>query len=381
MALSDQVAAWAVTRRELADTLLTHPDMRKNPRHWRAYMDGLIPSTWPLLQIITAPTMLTADGADHTRLRQPIQKAFTPRRVEALRPRIEEIVEGLLGKLASGDPDEVVDLRQQFAFQLPVTVICELYGVDDAAVRHQLAHDSALLLSSTTPPSEREAAEKSIFGTMAQLVAAKRAQPGDDLTTALIAEFDGDQISEDELIASLFLMLIAGHETTQNLLSNAIKDLCENPEQLRLAMNGAAGEADPWKGVVEEALRLDAPAATTMFLYAAYDVTVDGVTIPKGEAALIYTAAIGRDDRVFDDPDAFLPGRPGGHQHRAFGHGAHHCLGAHLARLEAQIALPALYNRFEVTPAEPLGSVKRVESLSSNAPARLPVYLSPRDRS
>ncbi|BFO18460.1 hypothetical protein SHKM778_48480 [Streptomyces sp. KM77-8] len=133
--------------------------------------------------------------------------------------------------------------------------------------------------------------------------------------------------------------------------------------------------------MVEEALRLDAPAATTMFLYAERDVTIAGATIQTGEPVLIYTAAIGRDDTAFADPDAFLPGRPGGHQHRAFGHGPHHCLGAPLARLEAQIALPALYHRFEITPAETLGSVERVESLSSNAPARLPVHLSPRDAS
>ncbi|BFO18461.1 hypothetical protein SHKM778_48490 [Streptomyces sp. KM77-8] len=234
-----------MTRRDVADTLLTHPDMRKNPRHWRAYQDGLIPDTWPLLQIITTPTMLIMDGTDHIRLRQPIQKAFTPRRVEALRPRVEEIVEGLLDELAAGDPGQVVDLRQAFAFKLPVTVICELYGVDDEATRRRLAEDTALLLSSTTPPTERLAAQTSIFGTMVRLVAAKRAQPGDDLTTALIAEFDGDRLSEDELIGTLFLMLIAGHETTQNLLSNAIKDLCEHPQQLRLALNGEAGEKSP----------------------------------------------------------------------------------------------------------------------------------------
>lgn len=373
--LPDQVMAWAVTRRELADTLLTHPDLRKNPRHWTAYQDGLVPETWPLLQIITTPTMLIMDGADHTRLRRPIQQAFTPRRVEALRPRIEQIVRDLLDELATTAPDTVVDLRTAFAFRVPATVICELYGVDDPAMRRELAADTAALLSSTTPPDDRMAAQGSIFGIMVRLVSAKRARPGDDLTTALIAEFDEERLAEDELIGTLFLMLIAGHETTQNLLSNAIKDLAENPDALAEVLDGGP---DLWRGVVEEALRLDAPAATTMFLYAVRDVTVAGVTIREGEPVLIYTAALGRDDQVFDDPDAFRPGRPDAHQHRAFGHGPHHCLGAPLARLEAQIALPALHERFVITPAEPLAEVERLESLSSNAPARLPVRLAPR---
>jgi cytochrome P450 len=375
--LPDRIPAWAVTRREVADALLTHPDMRKNPQHWRAYQAGLVPETWPLLQIITTPTMLIMDGADHTRLRLPIQRAFTPRRVEALRPRVEEIVRELLDTLAAVAPDASVDLRSTFAFQLPVTVICELYGVDEPDMRRQLATDTSSLLSSTTPPGERLGAQTSIFSTMAQLIAAKRAQPSDDLTTALITEFDNGGMSADELAGTLFLMLIAGHETTQNLLSNAIHRLVENPEQLARVLSGHDGDR-AWGGVVEEALRLDAPAATTMFLYAIRDTTIDGVTIRAGEPVLIYTAAIGRDGHVFADPDAFLADRVNAHQHRAFGHGPHHCLGAPLARLESKIALRRLFERFAVTAAEPLGAVERITSLSSNAPARVPVYLAPR---
>jgi cytochrome P450 len=375
--LPDQVAAWAVTRRQVADALLTHPDMRKNPRHWRAYQAGLVPETWPLLQIITTPTMLIMDDADHTRLRLPMQRAFTPRRVEALRPRVEEIVRGLLDTLAAVAPGTSVDLRSTFAFQLPVTVICELYGVDEPEVRRRLATDTSALLSSTTPPGERLGAQTSIFGTMARLIAAKRARPGDDLTTALIAEFDKGGMSAEELAGTLFLMLIAGHETTQNLLSNAIQRLVENPGQLARVLSGHDDE-NAWRGVVEEALRLDAPAATTMFLYAVRDITIEGVTVRAGEPVLIYTAAVGRDGHVFADPDAFLPDRADAHQHRAFGHGPHHCLGAPLARLESTIALRGLFERFSLTAAEPLDAVERITSLSSNAPARVPVYLTPR---
>ncbi|NEY32120.1 cytochrome P450 [Streptomyces sp. PRKS01-65] len=375
--LPDQVPAWAVTRRQVADVLLTHPDMRKNPQHWRAYQAGQIPETWPLLQIITTPTMLIMDGADHTRLRLPIQRAFTPRRVEALRPRVEEIVRELLDTLAAVAPGTSVDLRSTFAFQVPVTVICELYGVDEPEMRRQLASDTSLLLSSTTPPGERLGAQTSVFGTMAQLIAAKRARPGEDLTTALIAEFDSGGMSAEELAGTLFLMLIAGHETTQNLLSNAIQRLVENPERLARVLSARDGE-NAWRGVVEEALRLDAPAATTMFLYAVRDTTIEGVTIHAGEPVLIHTAAIGRDDQVFTDPDAFLPDRADAHRHRAFGHGPHHCLGAPLARLESRIALRRLFERFTLTAAEPLGAVERITSLSSNAPARLPVCLTPR---
>jgi cytochrome P450 len=372
--LPDQVVAWAVTRREVADQLLTHPHMRKSPQYWQAYRDGLIPQTWPLLQIITTPTMLIMDGADHARLRLPIQRGFTPRRVQALRPRIEQIVQDLLDQLATREPGEAVDLRSAFAFPVPLTVICELYGVDDADMRRQLAVDTHLLLSSITPPEERLGAQVSIFETMARLTAAKRANPGEDMTTALIAEFDNGGISEDELVGTLFLMLIAGHETTQNLLSNAVTKLVEHPEELARVLDGCAGEV-AWRGVVEEALRLDAPAATTMFLYATKDMTAAGVRIRAGEPVLIHTAAIGRDDEVFATPDAFLGSRGNAHQHRAFGHGPHYCLGAPLARVEATIALQALFARFVVTAAEPLGKVERVASLSSNAPARVPVFL------
>ncbi len=373
----DEVVAWAVTRQTIADLLLTHPEMKKSPAYWRAYTEGRIPASTPLLQILTTPTMLIMDDVDHTRLRQPIQRAFTARRVKDLRPRIEEIVRDLLDALAAADPGTVADLRSTYAFQLPVTVICELYGVDDPAVRRQLAVDTRLLLSSTTPPDQRLGAQASIFGLMAQLIAAKRAEPGEDLTTALIAEFDAGNISEAELAGSLFLMLIAGQETTQNLLSNVVRRLLQSPDQLTRILDGHLGE-NPWPGVVEEGLRMDAPAATTMFLYAASDVSVAGVTIRAGEAVMIYTAAIGRDDEVFPHPHAFIADRADANQHRAFGYGAHHCLGAPLARLEASIALPALFERFTVTPAEPLDALEEIASLSSNAPARVPVHLAAR---
>lgn len=363
-----------MTRRSLADALQTHPDVRKSPEYWQAYRDGLIPEQWPLLRILTAPTMLVMDGADHTRLRRPIQRAFTARRVEALRSRVEEIARDLLDTLAATEPGSVIDLRATYAFQLPVTVICELYGVDDPRMRGQLGIDTGLLLSSATPPEARLGAQSSIFGTMARLIDLRRATPGPDLTTALIGESASGALSGEELAGTLFLMLIAGHETTQNLLSNVITRLLQHPEQLARLRDGSLGE-DPFPGVVEEGLRYDAPAATTMFLYAARDLRIAGVTIRAGEPVLIHNAALGRDDEVFADPQAFIADRSDAGGHRAFGHGPHHCLGAPLARLEAQVALRALFERFTVTAAEPLDTVPRVTSLSSNAPVRVPVYL------
>ncbi|MER7489892.1 cytochrome P450 [Streptomyces sp. NPDC126497] len=368
--LPDPVVAWAVTRRSEADRLLTHPDMRKSPAYWRAYRDGLVPKDWPLLPILTAETMLTQDGEDHARLRQPMQRAFTAHRVEALRGRVEDITGELLDTLAATPPGERVDLRATFAFQLPVRVICELFGVDDDDMRRQLAADTRLLLSSTAPPGERLGAQAGVLGAMARLIASKRALPGADLTTALIREFDRGRLSEDELTGTLFLMLIAGHETTQNLITNAIRRLLQDPGQLSLLLAPGRGE-DPWPGVVEESLRYDAPAATTMFLYAARDVTVAGVTVREGEPVMIHTAAIGRDDEAFPHPHAFVADRAGARRHRAFGHGPHHCLGAPLARLEARVALRALFERFTITPGEPLDDVDEVDSLSSNAPVRL----------
>lgn len=362
-----------MTRRDVADELQTHPDMRKDPAFWKAYQDGLVPETWPLLQILVTPTMLIKDGEDHTRLRRPIQKAFTTRRVEALRPRIEEICRELLDAIATAGPETPVDLRSTYAFQLPVTVICELYGVDDPEMRRQLAVDTRLLLSSTTPPDARLGAQASISGLMAQLIAARRAQPRDDLTTALLREFDGGSISEEELAGSLFLMLVAGQETTQNLFSSVIRRLLQHPEQLERVLGGGTGD-DLWPGVVEEGLRMDAPAATTMFLYAARDVAIAGVTVRAGDPVMIYTAAIGRDGQAFPHPHVFIADRADAGRHRAFGHGVHHCLGAPLARLEARIALPMLFERFALVPAEPLDEIEEMDSMSSNGPVRVPVY-------
>lgn len=371
------MVAWAVTRRDVADKLMTHPQISKNARlHWGAYLEGRIPESYPLLQFVVSENMLTVDGEDHARLRQPMQRAFTARRVEALRPCVEGITKELLDQLDATPPGTVVDLRE-FAFELPVAVICELFGVEDLQIRRQLAVDSGLLLSSTASDAERLAAQHGVFATMAQLIEAKRAQPGDDLTTALIAEGDSGNLSEEELASTLFLTLVAGHETTRNLLSNAFRRLLQHPDQLARLLSGD-GDADPWPTVIEECLRFDAPAATTVFYFAARDVQIEGVTIREGDPIMIYNAAIGRDDEAFVHPHVFLAHRADARQHRAFGHGAHHCIGAALARLEAHIALRALFERFTVTPAADFDALAQVPSLSSNAPIHVPVHLASR---
>lgn len=152
--------------------------MRKSPKYWRAYQDGLVPKDWPLLRILTAETMLTRDGEDHTRLRQPIRRAFTAHQVEALRGRVEDITRELLGALATAPSGDRIDLRATFAFQLPVRVICELSGVDDDDMRRQLAVDTRLLLSRTAPLGERLGARAGVLGTMTRLIASERALPG-----------------------------------------------------------------------------------------------------------------------------------------------------------------------------------------------------------
>ncbi|MET8830533.1 cytochrome P450 [Streptomyces sp. NPDC004610] len=377
--LTDGVRAWAVTRREVYDLLTTHPDLRKSPAHWRAYQNGEVPDSWPMLQLLVTPTMLIMDGLDHARLRKPVQAAFTTRRVEALRGRIEEIVAERLDALAASGPETVVDLRTTFAFEIPVIVICELYGVEDTDARRQLAVDTALLMSGRTPPAERLAAEASIFGAMAQLIAEKRERPGPDLTTALITEFDKGNMSQEELAGTLFLVLLAGHETTQDLICNVIRRLAEHPERLAEVLADGGGP-EVWRGVVEESLRLDPPAPMSMFLYPEREMTVAGVTLRAGDPILCHLAAISRDDEVFSDPHTFAPERSNAHQHRAFGHGPHHCLGAPLARLEGAVALPALYERFTITLAEPPEDIEPVASAFVNAPARLPVRLAVRRR-
>ncbi|MFT7837892.1 cytochrome P450 [Saccharothrix sp. BKS2] len=371
--LPGKVVAWSVTGQETLRRLLGDPRVSKDPRqHWPAYTSGGISEDWPLHLWVSVQNMFTAYGNDHRRLRSLVAKAFTARRVAAMRPWIEQITHRLLDGLDAAE--QPVDLRERFAYPIPIEVICQLFGVrDEARARLRKVVDGVFDTTITAEAAQANAAQ--LYGIMHELVAAKREDPGDDLTSGLIAvrEDDGSKLEEAELVDTLILVISAGYETTVNLLDQAITALLTHPEQLAAVRAGTSG----WADVIEEALRWQAPIANLPLRYAVEDVELgDGVVIRRGEAILAAYAAAGRDRSVHGDTADEFDITRADKTHLAFGYGVHYCLGSPLARMEAEIALPALFARFPgmelaVAPHE----LKPTHSFISNGHESLPVRL------
>ncbi|WP_443049286.1 cytochrome P450 family protein [Streptomyces sp. NBC_00316] len=379
--LPGEVPGMAVLGHEALKEFLAHPDVAKDARHFTALTDGRIPDGWPLRTFATVQGMTTADDADHRRLRTLVSSAFTPRRVEALRPRIESLAADLLDRLeaAAAAGDGTVDLRAGFAMPLPMGVICELLGVDE---RHQdrLHRLSNQIVATDIGPAEAMAANRELVELLSAVAAARAEQPGDDLTSALITARDGggDRLGPHELIGTLLLMIIAGHETTLNLVTNAVRALCTHRDQLDLVTTGSAA----WADVVEETLRWDSPVSYFPFRYPTRDLTLDGTVIPKGTPVLAGYSAAGRDTSAHGpDADRFdvtRPPRTSAARHLSLGHGPHYCLGAPLARMEATIALEQLFRRFpELDVVVPDDELVRHASFVGNSVRTLPVRLRP----
>ncbi|MEU1291236.1 cytochrome P450 [Streptomyces sp. NPDC005840] len=364
------------------DTLrefLAHPDVAKDARHFTALAEGRVPEGWPLAAFAAVRGMTTADGADHRRLRSLVSRAFTARRVEELRPRVRELTDSLLDGLerAAEGEEHVVDLRRHFALPLPMGVIGELFGV--GADHRDLLHDlSSQVVATDITPERSIAANRELIETLTAFAAAKAADPGDDLTSALLAahDEDGDRLSHAELIGTLVLMVIAGHETTLNLIVNAVRALCAHRDQLDLVR---AGGAD-WGDVMEETLRWDAPVSYFPFRYPVRDLAVGGTLIPAGTPVLAGYSAAGR-DRAAHGRDAYRfdvgrPRRPDAVRTLSLGHGAHYCLGAPLARIEVTTALSGLFARFpDLDLAVPEDRLTRSASFVGNGVRALPVRL------
>ncbi|MFE6667905.1 cytochrome P450 [Streptomyces sp. NPDC057697] len=327
---------WLVVGYEEARTVLADPRFAKD---WRG-LPGAPAESDPIFL-----NLLELDAPHHTRLRRLVAREFTARRVEALRPRIQQITDGLLDAMV---PAGRADLVDALAFPLPMTVICELIGVPD------LDRDAFRLLSNgvvtpASPEAENEAV-RAMNEYLRRLIDDKRRSPGDDLMSALVRtrDEDGDRLSQDELVGMAFLLLVAGHETTVNLIANGVRALLAHPEQL------AALLADPELigGAVEEMLRYDGPVENATLRFPREPVRIGRRVVPAGVPVLVSLAGADRDGGRYPEPDTFDIRREA-QGHLAFGHGVHFCVGAPLARLEGRIAIRTLLERCPALAPDP----------------------------
>jgi cytochrome P450 len=328
-----------LTRHADATAVLRDPRFSSNPSH----LGGERPQVGP--RRVDTKVLLFLDPPDHTRLRSLVAKAFTPAVVRRLRPRVEQLVAELLDAAAERGGLELI---AELAYPLPVAVICELLGVpaEDRALFGTWSSDASRLLDRDIDLDEAAvqrggAAIAGFTEYFGGLIQRRRAEPRDDLLSGLIAaEEDGQRLSWEELFATIILLYLAGHETTVNLIGNGALALLRHPDQLERL------RADPSlaPSAVEELLRYDSPVHLTARI-ATTDLTVAGVPVPRGDQVIALVAAANHDPAVFSDPDDLDVGRRD-NRHLSFSAGMHYCLGAALARLEGEVAFPALLRRF-----------------------------------
>jgi cytochrome P450 len=360
-----------ITGYEAARQVLTDPRVSK-----RSERAGLEPG-WLMSGVrdeVGIDYMLTVDPPDHTRLRKLVTRAFTPQRIEALRPRTREIAGRLVDDVLAQETPELVD---GFAARVPIAVICELLGVPvDDWDRFRWASEQIV---APVAGQDREEAYVWMSGYLAELIAGKRAEPGQDLLSELANDSVDDRLTDPELVGMAFLLLIAGYETTANLIGAVLLGLARQPELLK------ALRADPdlVPAAVEEFLRLDGPVLTATERFATEDMQVGEVPVRRGDMLLVSLAAADRDPARFEEPDSFRLGRSAGHV--AFGHGVHHCLGAPLARMEAEVAVATFLRRVDrLELAVDEGDLEWTPGLLMHGVRRLPVSVtvsgSPNDR-
>ena len=374
--LADGHDAWLIVDFDAARAALNDQRLSKDMHAALAASDAVVAEGLPGPAF--ARHMLVVDPPNHTRLRRLVAAAFSVRRIEGLRPRIEEMVDELLDAMAAKGPDAVVDLVASFAFPLPFTVICELLGVPEPD-RARFGAAMTVLLSPTATDEEYQRAKQAsdvVVGMLEALVEAKQHEPDDALVSGLITARDGnEQLNQQELLSTIFQLIVAGHDTTASLIGNSVVALLRDPQQL------ARLREDPSKiaNAVEEFIRYDAPVPHSTFRYAVEPIEIGGVTIPAGAQVIINLASANRDEDRYVEPENLDIDRQDV-RHLGFGHGIHFCLGAPLARMEGQIALGSLIQRFpELSLAVPSDELRwgHGDGLVLRGLSALPVILGP----
>jgi cytochrome P450 len=341
--LDGETPIWFVTRYDDVVALLTDnerfvvdPTLALTPDELAAIRGG-----GPEPDERVNENLLTKDGDDHRRLRRLVTKVFTPRIVEQLRPRIQEIADELIDRVVDRGQMELVD---DFAFPLPITVIAELLGIPVEDQQRFREWSNSFVLPPMTPELQEQLARHTdeFVTYLDALFALRRAEPTDDLVSALVqAEDAGDHLSESELYSMVVLLIVAGHETTVSLITNATLALLSNPDQLAelLADSALMPQA------VEELLRYDSPVERTITRWATSDVELGGQAIRRGDLVIAVVGSANRDASRFPGSDVLNLRREAASKHVGFGRGPHYCLGAPLARVEAEIALETLFRR------------------------------------
>jgi cytochrome P450 len=366
--------AYLVNRYDDALSVLRDPRFVKDVRHARPLDDLKLPWTPAALKPLSR-TLLDADGEEHRRLRNLVRDAFAPNYVAQLEPRVQQITDNLLTRMAAGPR---ADLVADFALLLPLTVIGEILGVPERdRLRFRRWVNSLMSVTDSSRPTLRMLLKLpsilAMIGSMRRLIADHRAHPRDDLVSRLVGMQDnGDRLTDDELLAMVMVLLIAGYETTVNLIATGTLLLLRQPDQLA-SLRDDPGLIGP---AVEELLRLATPIDVATERYASEDVELGGVTIPRGALVLVNIRSANSDERRYPHTPESLDLARADNHHLSFGQGLHYCLGAPLARMEGRVAIASLIQRFPgLSLAAPVESLRWRPGMSLRSLEKLPVNL------